>query len=434
MLIALRSLAAARSFGMAILLVIAILSIAGQQISGIVYTPGGGLGLPFMQYYPGPAPSPAGVEEAISLYTIWSASPKTEPLPQVADFILDRITLGRIGNISIQAPRIRRVIACSPRSVKLQSVDNTQRAIVSYEVETKYSLRKFSEIHTGTSKPWPIRVRQQPGLTSWIHEATMLSPTRSNMTVIFGSFNDHIENSSTVEVSGNTNFSALACNIDIELQDDTAIIGHLNAPRLTSISQNLGSVTNLTNSFFLPVWLGAATTFIGGSVAGLQPTYGKDPSGWPSPRYTSYGSVEGWNNSAVWSISDITEFMDHSQSALAQGIAGSWRDKDDVLMLDSEFSDLRISSYRTYILLLPVGILIATCIGLLATNTLMHRQTDIFGMQTAELSLLIYRTQNVTYLQKKAEVMTAEEFSMLQVQLHKGNDSVYLSTPASISS
>lgn len=103
-------------------------------------------------------------------------------------------------------------------------------------------------------------------------------------------------------------------------------------------------------------------------------------------------------------------------------------------MLDSEFSDLRIASYRTYILLLPVGILIATCIGLLATNTLMHRQTDIFGMQTPELSLLIYRTQNVTYLQKKAEVMTAEEFSMLQVQLHKGNDSVYLSTPASISS
>ncbi|KAI8713936.1 hypothetical protein NCS52_01112300 [Fusarium sp. LHS14.1] len=430
----LRSLAAARSFGISALLLITLLSIASQQISGILvgwalhpanvtavyqsqYERGGGLGLPFMQYFPGPAPSPGGIEDGISLYTIWSASPNREPLPETRDYIVDRIKLSKIGNITVQAPRIQRNVKCMPQSVNLRSVDDAQRAVISYEVETKYSLGEYSKIHTGTTKPWPIRIRRQPGLTSWVDDASILSLTRSNMTVIFGSFNDHIENSSTTKINEYTNFSSLACNIDIELQDDTAMIGRMKTPDLTSASQNAGSINNLTNSFLLPIWLGAATTFIGGSVAGLQPTYGKADSGWPSPRYTNYGPVQSWDNETTWNMSDISEFIDHSQSAIAQGIAGSWRDNADIITLSSEFYDSRIATQRTYILLIPVGIMVIAVIGLMVSNILAHRRLNMLEMETAETSVLIYRTQNDPFLQEKAEIMTLDEFSTLRVQL-----------------
>ena len=333
---AVASLATIPSIGVAVLLFAILISVASQQISGVLvgwalhpanitavyqtkYQRGGGLGLPFMQYYPGPAPCPGGIENAISFYTIWSASPDAEPLPEIRDYIIDRAQLSLIGNITVQAPQIHRNITCVPHAVKLKKVGDTQRAIVSYEVDTNYSLGKTSETHTGTKKPWPVRIRQQQGLTSWVDKVEVLSSKRSNTTVIFGSFNDHIENSFTNKVNSNTNFTSLACSIEVEIEDGIASIGQTTIPGLTLTSQPAGFISNLTNEIILPLWLGAATTFIGGSVAGLQPTYDKTGSGWPSPRYTNFGSVQSWNNADVWNISDITMFIHNSQSAVAQG-------------------------------------------------------------------------------------------------------------------
>lgn len=344
-------------------------------------TVGAGLGLEFNQAFPGPPPLPGAVAGAFYLMSSWGNNYSTEPLPEYRDYIVDRRSLARIGNMSALAVKIHKTIDCTPRSLEL------------------------SEGHRGmitaaTNFPNPnssVHLRTQPFLTKWVDEVKVLNHNRSVSTVVFAAVNGKIEGG---EKTDSTNIksmkaytngvSAIACNIDVELRDSVITIGESTTER-----GNLSTVSSLRGPGHkkdrhveaLATWLGSATTVFGINVNGAQPVYGKGANGmaiWTSSAINSTGDN--------WTLAEIEDFINVSTGAVAMRLPGFVQSADPATIF-SQYSSLQLDHSRSYILILPVATILAMTLVLAWRNAAMHSRMRIPAMRLATVSDILKSSQ-----------------------------------------
>lgn len=340
------------------------------------YTVGGGIGLPFRQAEGG-ALLPAAVTDAIARYSTWGKGLALEPLPDQRDYILDRSNLSMIGNASMSAIKTTRTITCTPRAVDFSNGG---------KITTKLHGPRHSRTAT---------VRNERALTTWVDDIEKKSSTRAISTLVFANIGGYIEG------GYNTTFksysvSALACAIDVDLQDAELTIGDAKTPlqRLSSLDFIVKPSGN-TAAEELATWIGVASTVMGINVGGTQPMFRKGPLGLPLPWTTAN---DGANTD--FTREEIETFIAISGGAINLGIAGQfWPPSqsgihfDPVIILESESFDAHITSTTPYILLVPIVTITIAGITLVTFNIWVHARERIPHMRLATVGELVTSAQ-----------------------------------------
>ena len=346
---------------------------------------GSGIGLVFKQRYPGPAPLPGAVMTSFRHMTSWVNDSSAEPLPELRDYIIDRSALvktgnmsaAKIGNMSASAVRITKSIGCQPHLVAPKKVGNGR---LMYEVKIT---------HPGPNIQSTVRVRFQPFLTTWVDNVRENEDNdpRSTTTVIFALMNGMIEGGAIFSSQNDTEeihpdpftISAIACDINVELVNSQLRIGQSN-----TATGNLQAVKDLKfprrgSRASLCTWFGAATTLFGVNVYGTQPLYVHSETGTPG-FWTTTESGPASN----WSLKDIERFINISAGAVAMSLPGFLNGKDaSNSTIESQYFSMQLDHRWSYLLLIPIILILAATAVLAALNSKMHHQLGVPAMRLA---------------------------------------------------
>jgi len=362
------------------------------------YNIGGNTGVGFSQANP-PTYMPAAMTLASSLYSSWAYGLSTEPLPTMRDFLVDRTNLSMIGNTTVGAIQMQRSYNCVGQSIQLLSTD---------EVSSEDYILQVSAA-TNTS----VSIRMQAGMTTWVDDYELFAPTRAVANVVFAVLGGQLNGSTVTDLSDNdvmtsygySNISAVSCTVDITLVDSVMEMGDgitdiipVNTSTLATISGPGGADSDVELSN-VALWLATAVTRYGFNIYGAQPVFHKSvsqesytfgPGVASLPVYfTSWGSAQLDDN--VWNVDDLTSFLDVGAGAFA--IAYSRQSYHDVAYITSEKDSLRLRTARSYIMLVPVALILGL-LGLMVLITKwMNVRTRTPGMRLVQVRDVVRTTQ-----------------------------------------
>lgn len=338
---------------------------------------GSGIGLVFNQQYPGPGRLPGPVMNSIKLMTSWVIDNSTEPLPEYRDYIVDRSSLAKIGNMSASAVQVTKSINCQPHLVTPKKVD---KGNVMYEVDITN--------HSKTIHP-TVRVRFQPFLATWVDRVQEYKDNdkKSTTTVIFALLNGTIDGGAIFSSENLTEdittfpftISAIACDIDVELVDRRLQIGQSE-----TVTGNLQAVKDLRfpsrgkTRASICTWIGAATTLFGVNVYGTQPMYLHSETGTPG-----FWTTTENGRASSWSRGDVERFINVSAGAVAMSLPGFVNGPFITTPIESQYFSMQLDHRWSYLLLIPVAVVLAATGILAALNSKMHRQLGVPAMRLA---------------------------------------------------
>ncbi|KAF2636428.1 hypothetical protein P280DRAFT_552926 [Massarina eburnea CBS 473.64] len=350
---------------------------------------GGGIGPLWRQKNP-----PLTLREgSSSFYTSWQSQLSQEPMPAYRDWFIDRHTLSSRGNFTAKAVRAAIDISCRGWEVEPTKYDGGK-----FEFETDMIKKNTTKpLHDGK-----IHVRDEARLAVWAHNYTFDSITKTTVTVIFAALNGTIpEGKAGVNIPKEgrvSSISSVACDIGVELVEDTLVVGDGKGPAVQINSlhdikvhgQKQGAATNYNE---LNLWFAAAIVANGAYAYGVQPMYsfGK---GWIPARFTTTltsTSPTGVDNEG-WNIDYIKNMIRISTGASMLGDSISWS-VDEKIDLYSHVYILKMDPRRTiYLTIAPLAI-VASGLVLMAWNMRLHRSRAIPIMRKATLSEVLKSSQ-----------------------------------------
>jgi hypothetical protein len=360
---------------------------------------GGGIGVYWVQSNP---PGPYR-ERANAMYTSWQGNLSSEPLPEYRHWFIDRNLMAKRGNFTVETVRIKQDIECrgwaaTPNKKRITAgredfwVFNT-----SMPTRTNYDGRK-------TRKLWQhdqvVRVRDSKKLAVWVHNYTFDNPNKTIVTLIFAALEGDIEGGITTTTvpkgAGNKNVSSIACNVAVEVIEDTLTVGEPPGPAkpINSMAQikDPGS-RNKKNE--LALWFAVSPVANGAYVYGTQPmyTYKQD---WIPERYTSTDS----GDNGGWTIDYIKNFIKISTSASILGEVEKW--PKGTTQFFSNFPVVKTDPRKT-ILLTILPLIILVCGSVLSIwNVKMYKAMAIPVMRKATLGEVIQSSQTTDILASTA--------------------------------
>ncbi|KAF2474863.1 uncharacterized protein BDR25DRAFT_332172 [Lindgomyces ingoldianus] len=349
-----------------------------------VYQPGGGIGVFFTQQNP---PGPRR-DAAQSLYTSWAFNLSSEPMPEYRNWFIDRRSLLDRGNMTVGAVMLKQNISC--KGWKAEPTDKKTHL----RFKTKMATHNRTKHHEHSEE---VQVRDQPRLAVWTHDYAFHSPTRTSATIIFAALNGTIEDGlTTTNLPDNASIvsiSSIACEIDINLIDETLTVGS-GAPFPTTPINSIKSLQEpggkeAKNSTWneLALWFAVAPVANGASVYGAQPMYSYNHD-WIPLRYTS---VNGGSN-AGWTIPYIKNFIQVSIGASMLGETNKFADGKPIVMPSLSLT-LKLDPTRTLLLLIPPLVILALGSLLIAWNISFYRRRDIPIMRKASLCEILKSAQ-----------------------------------------
>ncbi|KAI9713787.1 MAG: hypothetical protein M1820_000517 [Bogoriella megaspora] len=349
---------------------------------------GGGMGFGFSQKTP-PTIMPGAVGNAFSTYTSWASNLSSEPLPQYRDWFIDRDQLAVRGVFSAPAVRIQRSIDCQGFAIKLASTD-------SFEVETNMgNPQSTSEKRSDPT----VMLRNAPPLTVWVHDFIFNSPSRTTATVVFASINGTIEDGLPNKLP-QTNASAVACDVGVELFDDRLITGS-NAPVTDDPISSIADIQKTHSLNEVNLWLAVAPALSGITIDGTQPTFAGNH--WMPQAFTTSAQ----KISESWTIAEIKNFVDVTMGSLAITTARAWPKAN--VTLTSIADTTRMNPARPPLLLIPLFAILAATIVLTIWNVQTHRRLRVPVMRLGKLEEILKSAQT-SYVREQAEA-DARQFS-----------------------
>ncbi|PSR82301.1 hypothetical protein BD289DRAFT_371445 [Coniella lustricola] len=345
---------------------------------------GGGTGLSFTQKYPGPIPLPAVTTSGYLKYTSWANSITSEPLPDYRDFMIQRVDLAKRGNMSIQAVRMKMEIDCTGTTLGHLTLLESEPTLL------------INATRSSSSSYYAI-LRYQPHLTVWVDSYHAEHAPRATATLIFASINGTIEGGdlTLLNVHPKVNVSAVACDIDVNLQNDTAHIGGNPAKlattsSITSLKTPAGAALPSEDSFWVPgvsqlsLWVAVATTVMGVNIQGTQPMFQNGSVGLP----ISFETTADPNNPGEdWTLDEIRRFVNVSGGAILTSFTEYWTQGE--VTIESRSYTQGLQKSRSFLLLLPVVLVLACHIMLVLYNDIAHRQAGLTVIQPVGMDKLV---------------------------------------------
>lgn len=345
---------------------------------------GGGLGLPFV--FDPLAPLPVGVASASSLYASWSRSLSQEPMPDQRDFLVDRTKLSFIGNISISAIKAEKKIVCTGRPLEIAE---------DVAGDIRCTAATFQVLTNGNRS---VAVRLQPQMAVWVDNISYMSATRTISTLVFAAVNGSIEGgemtATTSRMRGCSyqSISAVACNVDVTLIDDSFIVGDGGPSFATASSLETLNGPAAHHSPYGPLgdlaaWLGVAIVTFGTSIEGTQPMFQvNDP--YPLVYTSTLTATEG----NTWTLQGLQEFVEVGSGAVGLTMMWQWIQANSTV--DSILPTMRLKTWRSFLLLLPPSVVLLMVVLLAILAIRMHAATGVPVMRLALTSEVIKSTHN----------------------------------------
>jgi len=334
-----------------------------------IHAVGGGTGFNFHQTNP-PSPFPAAVGMAARLYASWADGLSEEPLPELRDFLVDRANISLVGGVVVEAVRVNKTVTCSGRKLSI---------IADYRDDTHH----FEVEAMGNQS---VQLRLQPHLSVWVDSFQYPSPTRTISTIVFAALNGTIENGKytntlpAMKSYGYANISAVACNVDISLENDMFSIGQAqyNATVLSDLNffgdNDRRNTSRPWRHNEMAKWLGCAITTYGPNVWGAQPMFKND--GYLPSSYTTDQAFAV--QAHHWTLAKLTRFINVGSGAL--GITVMRAGIQNYTEMISNKQMPRVSTSRSYILLgSPIAILVIVS-ALIGVNLVLYHQSGISRM------------------------------------------------------
>lgn len=333
------------------------------------YSSGGGIGINIPDSNSdGPLADPA--VNGFAYYTSWSKSLTDEPLPDMREFIVDRYNLSRLQSFTVSSLKAQKTITCSSRPLAISNI--TDRLL---GVTAENSLTKVS-------------IRTEPRLSCWIDSNRTVSPTVRITTLMFAAMDGFIEGGAVLKQPG-FNITSLQCEVKTELLQVTYSSGS-GGPQTTEISSNRtvkGSSKALLN---VDNWMGGAVTAFGVRVYNARPMFGVDlldgklnPAVLPQAYATTYSpDGKGWDLN-YWTQPALKNFINVTAGAIA--IAMSQQMNEASVTIHSNSNIPKISTARSFLLLLPAGLILLVIATLFTISILDHRATKTHHVRLATI-------------------------------------------------
>lgn len=403
------------------LALIAVLTQLDRAIIGQVYTlqnmtqtyqseyqKGGGIGISIpASNSDGPLADPA--INGFAYYTSWSKGLSMEPMPDLREFLVDRYNLSSLDSFTISGLKAQKSVNCSGRSLTIR---DDYSAILNVTAK-----------HSDTA----VWIRTDPRLSCWIDSSQMLSNMTSITTIMFAAMDGSIEGGSTINHSGH-NITSLQCDVRTELVQSTYQAGS-GGPQMTTLSNASfhapgNNITELAN------WLGGAATAFGIKVYNARPMFGVgltsgdhgrlDAEKLPQGYTTIYApDGNGWEIND-WSQSALKNFINVTSGAVA--LAMSMQMTDGPVIIHSVSSFPRLDTAKTFLLLLPTGIILLTIAGLIAMNRWSHEVTRLQKIRLARIPEWTETLHGSEKAQKSNGLIDASDESVTDVRYRLRNE------------
>lgn len=190
------------------------------------------------------------------------------------------------------------------------------------------------------------------------------------------------------------NISTIACEIDLEFEDDSLTIGHPTDPtapvQINSVSKIRLREGNSPEETLneLALWFSVAPITVGFSVDGAQPMYSFQKNG--LPKHSTTITRSGRNDE--WTGDYIENFIKVTMGAAALGESKNWPNGSAVEF--TSFKDsAKLDPSRPLLLLVPPLMILLCAIVLLVCNLYMHRWMQLPIMRLATLSEFLKSAQ-----------------------------------------
>lgn len=362
----------------------------------------GGIGLGFYQANP-PTSLPGAVTVAITNYQTWAYNQVAEPMWQQRHFIIDRRTLLTLGNLTARAVQADIKQNCSAWPIDLSG-----------ELEEVEGDKQWKVVTNLDSNP-SVMLRLQPELTVWVDHLSRTGDASATTRLIFAAINGDIEDGyvnvppseSDMYTNGTRAITALACDVDVQLVDSSMCTWPIpaqcpswNQDQPLSDLEHLGSPFGAgpTGHWRTAVWLGAMASIVGISVSGAQPLFEASPV---IPTQENVTLPIPWTSSDVgpgtyptynWTQAQLNAFIDTSAGALATAITDRWQ-QGPITIQSAVLLD-RMQTSRSYLLLLPTAMTLASVAIMLILTKTMHQSCKVDVVRLGNTTEMIDSTQN----------------------------------------
>jgi hypothetical protein len=360
-------------------------------------TLGGGTGIQFLQTQPA-SRLPGAAAGAYLNYLAWAQGYETEPMPEYRNFLVDRRTLAKLGQVSVNAMEATTSISCYGFPINF-----TGEIVVPYNEDLQW------EVNTNFSGL--LNIRLQPYLSVWVDAVDQVNTTSATTRLVFAAIKGTIEGGyNNIAPAGSdmatksfvNSIATLACDVEVSLSD-SYLCTALSPETCGSPNVTLTSSSNLvphapggllTNA----IWLGAAIETYGINVAAAQPLFDHGPPiqndnlsiSLPVPYTSSLGDIK--DASPQWSLKQLTDFIEVGSGAYAQAMSQAhWPNGTSVL--ESVYSSKRMSTNRVYLLLLPPALAVGSVLLLSLLVVAMHATTKVPYFRLGDSSSFVVSSQ-----------------------------------------
>lgn len=333
------------------------------------YQSGGGIGINISDSNSnGPLADPA--IKGFASYISWAKSLSEEPLPDMREFLVDRYNLSSLQSFTVSALKAQKTVTCSGRSLKiLESFPNVLNVTV----------------EDGFTSQW---IRTDPRLSCWIDSRRLISPMTTVTTLVFAAINGFIEDGAVTKF-GDSNITSLQCDVKTELVQVTYSHGS-GGPQSTELSSNatiLGPDRALSN---VANWMGGAVTTFGVNIFNARPMFGVglsngqlDSTMLPQIYSTVYAADgNGWDVN-YWTQPMLINFINVTAGAIA--VALSQQMNNGSAIIHSNFRIPELSTPKSFLLLLPMGLILCIVATLLTVARWSHHATRIQHVRPATI-------------------------------------------------
>ncbi|CZT25538.1 uncharacterized protein RCC_11271 [Ramularia collo-cygni] len=364
----------------------------------------GGIGLAFRQMNPPPS-LPGAVTVAITNYQTWAYNQVEEPMWQQREFMIDRRQLLALGNFTAKAVKVDMKQNCSAWRTDLSGELHRVNGDKQWKVAT--NMDKFSDSS--------VSLRLHSELTVWVDHYRKNGDASATTRLVFAAINGDIEggylnippSESEMYTDGVEAISTLACDVNVQLVD-SSVCTYPTPDLCPSWNQDkpLSDLTNLKSPgrmgpighWQTAVWLGAMASLVGISVSGAQPLFEAGPAlssqnniTLPIP-WTSDVSQRPYP-AYSWTHSQLNAFVNTSAGALTTAITKRW-ESDPITIQSSKLLN-RMQTSRSYLMLLPVAMTLASLAAMLVLTKTMHRSCKVDVIRLGNTTEMIDSTQSL---------------------------------------
>lgn len=373
------------------------------------YVRGGGAARIFAQDDP---PVSLG-SESMSNYISWAMGLANEPLPDSRNYMVDRGTLARVGNATVNAVYAKLDVDC--HGFPLTRANTTEKGFAYFQTNMKK--------HNLDGRAWNnserVRIKLIKGLAIWADDFAFVNRNTSSIDMVFAAINGSIEGGTTTNLTipqstpDELPISAVNCKVAVELMDKVLQIGKggpplSNGQEMTSVSSvdtihiefanstDPKSPENTLNENAL--WFAAAPMVVCPSVEGAMPIYTREEdrgtSRLPVP-YTNgpfrTDAPEHDNLDHSWTIDTIKHFVNVSVGAVSQACARNFQSEQLVrnATVQSQQYTRKLVPWRVVYLVIPFGVMFLGTIALFALSVFLYKKERILYMRMAPITEVI---------------------------------------------